>query len=141
MTFLIMMSRNPVWYYYFNNTHYKISNKVNVRYKSGEFQFWSQECIGNGLRGADKSMYLDTVKKRKNHFQLFSLAHSCFSGVFNSPENIHPFLLAFALDHTGNFFWTRPSLAEITIKKEIHENFSFMSSSKLSFKINKGENK
>ena len=35
---------------------------------------------------------------------LFSLAHSYFSGVFNSPENIHPFLLAFALDHTGNFF-------------------------------------
>ena len=84
--------------------HYKISNKVNVRYKSGEFQFWSQECIGNGLRGADKSPYLDTVKKKKSLLILFSLAHSYLSGVFNSPENIHPFLLAFALDHIGNFF-------------------------------------
>lgn len=40
----------------------------NVRYRSGVFQFWSQGCIGNGLRGADKSIYLDTVKKRRNHF-------------------------------------------------------------------------
>ena len=32
------------------------------------------------------------------------ISEALFSGVFNSPENIHPFLLAFALDHTGNFF-------------------------------------